>query len=142
MQVKSKAAQSKEEDVSLLDSSLTSLSWLQNLRVHDLISPANGTALSPDRCSPEFSPERGSRGNGFSLSPVKKCLLQSADFRKHRKKYRTTPNQPPFSHSTLVYLAIQQSKSGKVTLKEIYRWIKDNFKFYRSTEPSWQVSFV
>lgn len=139
-QVKSKGAQSKAEEVSLLDSSLTSLSWLQNLTVHDLISPVNVGVFSPDKRSPSFhSPTERRRGIGFSLSPIKKCLLQSADFRRHPKKYRSNPDKPPFSYSTLIYLAIQQNKSGKVTLNEIYRWIKDNFKFYRSAEPGWQV---
>ena len=137
-------SKSKGEDVSLLDSSLTSLSWLQNLRVHDLISPAPAmTTLSPplNSCYPQSSPPcRSTRNIGVSLSPIKKCLLQSADFRRHPKKYRSSCDKPPFSYSTLIYLAIQQSKSGKSTLNEIYRWIKENFKFYRCSEPGWQVS--
>ncbi len=138
-------AKPKSEDVALLDSSLTSLSWLQNLRVHDLISPANVmTTLSPPvtSCYTQSSPPCRSTCNniGVSLSPIKKCLLQSADFRRHPKKYRSNCDKPPFSYSTLIYLAIQQSKSGMATLNEIYRWIKENFKFYRTAEPGWQVS--
>lgn len=140
MQVKSHG---KAEDVSLLDSSLTSLSWLQNLRVHDLISPAAAMgACSPDECSPNSRSSPSDRGIGFSLSPIKKCLLQSADFRKNPKKFRSNSDKPPFSYCTLIYLAIQQNKTGKVTLNEIYRWIKENFKYYRNTEPGWQVRFV
>ena len=148
--------QEKNEDMSLLDSSLTSLSWLQNLRVHDLISPPDAyisVSPSPDNqisshCSSGLhsSPLRGESGRwsrnsiGISLSPIKKCLLQSADFKRQPKKYRSNSMKPPFSYSTLIYLAIQQSKIGKVTLNEIYRWIKENFKFYRGVEGGWQVS--
>ena len=129
----------------MLDSSLTSLSWLQNLRVHDLFSPTDVmTTLSPPLtscCTQSSPPCRTSRNNiGVSLSPIKKCLFQSADFRRHPKKYRSNPDKPPFSYSTLIYLAIQQSKSEMATLNEIYRWIKENFKFYRCSEPGWQVS--
>lgn len=136
--------------MSLLDSSLTSLSWLQNLRVHDLIYPAVVANVSPpDKHAPRSraakssaSPSRRVYQNHFSLSPIKKCLLQSADFRRHPKKYRTGTNKPPFSYSTLIFLAIEHSKTGKVTLNEIYRWIKENFKFYQFAEPSWQVRFI
>lgn len=124
---------------------MTSLSWLQNLTVHDLISPATVmTALSPPKsCYLQSSPPcRSTRNIGVSLSPIKKCLLQSANFRRHPKKYRSNCDKPPFSYSTLIYLAIQQSKSGMATLNEIYRWIKDNFKFYRCSEPGWQVSVI
>lgn len=134
----------KTEDVSLLDSSLTSLSWLQNLKVHDLLCPADMLASSsPEHCTSSLHSLSPIRNNiGISLSPVKKCLLQSADFRRHPKKYQSNYEKPPFSYSTLIYLAIQQSKNGRVTLNEIYHWIKDNFKFYGSAEPGWQVSIL
>lgn len=131
----------------MLDSSLTSLSWLQNLRVHDLISPPSLVTdifPSPEKCLP--SSPQGREGNrcgrnsyGISLSPIKKCLLQSADFKRHPRKYSNSSEKPPFSYSTLLYLAIIQSKTGKVTLNEIYRWVKDNFQYYKYAEASWQV---
>jgi len=131
-----------QDEVSLLDSSLTSLSWLQNLRVHDLISPPSlmdSGSTSPDLSS---SPRDNSHRNsyGISLSPIKKCLLQSSDFRKHPKKYSGSRDKPPFSYSTLLYLAIIQSKNGKATLNEIYQWIKDNFLYYRYADAGWQVN--
>lgn len=146
LQVKYTPMSSKSEDVPLLDSSLTSLSWLQNLRVHDLVIAS--VSPSPDKHSASHytsshlqssPPHRSTRNIGISLSPIKKCLLQSANFRRHPRKYRSIPDKPPFSYSTLIYLAIQQSKTAKVTLNEIYRWIKENFKFYRCAEPGWQV---
>ena len=126
----------------MLDSSLTSLSWLQNLRVHDLIYSSVLASPLTDECPSSHSPHRegNSDSYGISLSPIKKCLIQSADFKRHPRKYCNSLEKPPFSYSTLLYLAIQQSKTGKVTLNEIYRWIKDKFKYYRCAEAGWQVS--
>lgn len=137
------------EEVSLLDSSLTSLSWLQNLRAHDLISPpvlVASVSPSPDKyLSSSPHSREGNRcacnGYGISLSPIKKCLVQSADFKRHPRKYSNSTEKPPFSYSTLLYLAIVQSKTGKVTLNEIYRWIKDNFQYYRYADAGWQVYY-
>ena len=144
------------EDESLLDSSLTSLSWLQNLKVPDLLSPEVSVPLpvSPNSeegdCddtnsslsrSPEPERCRGRDSKvGIALSPIRKCLLQSSEFKRAPKKYRTDSEKPPFAYSTLIYLAIRLSKSEKVTLNEIYRWIKENFKYFRIAEPGWQVS--
>ena len=144
--------QSVGESPSLLDSSLTSLGWLQNLRVLDLVSPEVALPTFPSSpCSEDgfswetvssSSPEEKNSSqnvHGISLSPIRKCLLQSAEFRSAPRKYRSSSEKPPFSCTTLIYLAIRHSKSRKVTLSDIYRWIKENFKYYKAAEPSWQV---
>lgn len=141
------------EGQSLLDSSLTSLGWLQNLRVLDLFSPdVSVPFVPPSPCSEDAfswesvsssSPDekKNSSGSdiGISLSPVRKCLLQSTQFKSAPRKYRNDAEKPPFSYTTLIYLAIQHSKKEKVMLNEIYRWIKENFKYYRTADPTWQV---
>lgn len=145
------------EDQSMLDSSLTSLSWLQNLKVPDLVSPEVAVPLPPSPHSEDDlsisetgssssrSPEIERRQNkdsktGIALSPIRKCLLQSMEFKRAPKKYRGDPDKPPFAYSTLIYLAIRHSKTEKVTLNEIYRWVKETFKYFRQAEPGWQVS--
>ena len=152
-QEESNLTQGIGDSPSLLDSSLTSLSWLQNLRVLDLFSPEVSMPLvPPSPCSEdEFtwesstvsssSPEekRDSNDVGISLSPIRKCLLQSAQFRSAPRKYRNKSDKPAFSYTTLIYLAIKHNRTGRATLTEIYRWIKENFKYYRTAEPSWQV---
>ena len=144
-----------DDEQSLLDSSLTSLSWLQNLKVPDLVSPeiAVPVPLSPnseEECddtnsstsrSPESERYQSKDSKvSIALSPIRKCLLQSSEFKSAPKKYRSETEKPPFAYSTLIYLAIQQSKSEKMTLNEIYRWVKENFKYFRQAEPGWQVS--
>ncbi len=140
--------QGVEDNPSLLDNSLTSLSWLQNLRVLDLVSDAPTPVFPPSPGSENdlswenvslSSPELVKKEPGISLSPIRKCLLQSAEFRARPRKYRGKADKPPFGYTTLIYLAIRNSRSGKITLSEICRWIKENFKYYKVAEPSWQV---
>ncbi|XP_028296849.1 forkhead box protein J1-like [Gouania willdenowi] len=55
--------------------------------------------------------------------------------------YKTNPKaKPPHSHSSLIYMAMQASEQPKVTLSTIYKWIKENFCYYRHAEPTWQNS--
>lgn len=136
------------------DSSLTSLNWLHSLRVMDMFSLPDGTPyvkpISPSGDSEDsFSWEPASSSNedkkcrancGMSLSPLRRCLLQSAEFVSSPKKYRNTTQKPPFCYSTLIYLAIKFSKKEQATLNEIYRWIKEHFKYYRTAESTWQNS--
>lgn len=141
-----------EDNHALLDSSLTSLGWLLNLRVLDLLpdvvplSPSSeddsawDSASSASKSPDDKKRHSKDRSVGIALSPIRKCLLQSAEFRATPRKYRTRAEKPPFSYSTLIYLAIQHSKSDQVTLNEIYRWIKGNFKYYKHADPGWQVS--
>ena len=144
-------------EAGILDNSLTSLGWLQNLRVLDLFSPDvisaplvppspnSEDALSWESVSSlspgdDRSKQSGSE-TGISLSPIRRCLVQSNEFKKSPKKYRTRGDKPPFSFTTLIFLAITH-KSGQASLSEIYRWIKTNFKYYRTADRSWQVSHV
>ena len=145
------------------DNSLTSLSWLHNLGVLDLFSSSPDTAppippISPDppcsedssSCSWESSSccfeekrDSGSAGEslaaGMSLSPLRKCLLQCTEFKRSPRKFRHDIEKPPFSFTTLVYLAIRYSKKERNTLNDIYRFIRENFKYYRLADPTWKV---
>ena len=144
------------------DSSLTSLGWLQNLKVPDLFSPEVRVMLHPpspcseDGCSSwetvssssTYSPPAGNNdpllcagGNApRSPSPLRQCLLHSTEFRSAPKRYRSDSTKPHFPHTSLVYLALQHSRSGKASFYEICRWIKTNFKFFKESEPGWQVN--
>ena len=66
--------------------------------------------------------------------------MQIVEYRKNPYKHINDPTKPPFSYTTLIFLAIQSNKKEKVMLGEIYQWIRDNFKYYRVTESTWQVS--
>lgn len=60
-------------------------------------------------------------------------LESSADFRCDPSR------KPPFSYAALICLAMRDSAGDRVTLSQIYAWIKDNFAYYRGSDTSWQV---
>lgn len=140
------------------DSSLTSLGWLQNLKVLDMFSPEVRVMFLPpspcseDGCSWETvsssSASPGCKNDPFlsgsvdpcPLSPFHQCLMHSAQFKLAPKRYRSDSTKPPYSYTSLIFLAIQHSRSGKSSLHDICRWIKTNFKFFKESESGWQVS--
>jgi len=49
--------------------------------------------------------------------------------------------KPPYSYATLIRLAILNSDDQKATLSDIYRWIQNEFVYYRSlSNPGWKNS--
>ena len=49
--------------------------------------------------------------------------------------------KPPYSYAVLICLAMMDLKQ-KVTLEQIYKWINDNFAYYRNTGPLWKVYLI
>ncbi|RWS30257.1 forkhead domain-containing protein-like protein, partial [Leptotrombidium deliense] len=47
--------------------------------------------------------------------------------------------KPPYSYATLICMAMKANKN-KMTLSAIYKWIRENFLYYRNADPSWQIS--
>lgn len=48
--------------------------------------------------------------------------------------------KPPHSYAELIGMAILRAQNRRLTLAQIYKWISDNFSFYKSTESGWQNS--
>ena len=46
--------------------------------------------------------------------------------------------KPPYSYAALICLAMATTEQ-KMTLNQIYIWIKEQFAYYRSGDQSWQV---
>ena len=145
---KKKIRETSLESNGSIDGSLTSLTWLQDFKIPDissrelyqtsLPSKTNGNDhvfVATNECDKE--PEK--EDFFISISPLRRCLLQSAEFYRDPNKYREDPYKPPLSYTTLIFLAIQASKKDKVMLSEIYQWIRDHFLYYRLAEPTWQV---
>ena len=75
-------------------------------------------------------------------------ICQKTNVRKfveHHKKlsniinYKEDANaKPPYSYAVLICLAMMDVKK-KITLDQIYKWIRDNFAYYRNSKPYWQV---
>ncbi|KAK0051779.1 forkhead box protein J1-B [Biomphalaria pfeifferi] len=130
-----------------LDDSLTSLSWLQNLKVSEMTQPrqnsnsygydGNKNLIKQEVTSPTVLTVQHTRPD--SRVPVGEvappgCLPEGVD-------YKNNPYiKPPFSYASLICMAMKATKKNKITLSSIYNWITDNFMYYRHTEPSWQNS--
>ncbi|KAI5188545.1 forkhead box protein J1 [Nematocida sp. AWRm77] len=48
--------------------------------------------------------------------------------------------KPPYSYAVLIKKALSESPSGQLSLSEIYKWIKENFLYYKTADPAWQNS--
>ena len=73
----------------------------------------------------------------YSFSPREAML----DLLPGQVDYKNNPYvKPTFSFTTLIYMAIQSSKSRRVSLSGVCKWITDNFMYYRYADPGWQVS--
>lgn len=48
--------------------------------------------------------------------------------------------KPSYSYATLIGMAILRAQNRRLTLAQIYKWISDNFAFYRLAESGWQNS--
>lgn len=73
--------------------------------------------------------------NFLSISPL-------LDLAENAEKYRTDPDaKPPFSYATIICLAMR-ANNNKVSLSNIYAWIRENFLFYKYADPAWQVKRI
>ena len=50
--------------------------------------------------------------------------------------------KPPFSYATLILLAINSTSEKRMTLQDIYKWIEDNFPYYKNCKKAWKVITV
>ncbi|XP_074105794.1 forkhead box protein J1-B [Cotesia typhae] len=112
-----------------VEAELTSLSWLQSLDI------TSASSLPTPPCSP--IPPPVVKRPPKKMSPLVKAELDLAD---NSEKYQTDPDiKPPFSYATLICLAMR-ANNNKLTLSNIYAWIRENFIYYRHADPAWQNS--
>lgn len=126
------------------DNSLTSLKWLQQLRAPDLYQEEKSiTSPSPSVLSAqdyqESDKEMEKDESSVSLASLRRCITQATEFKRDPTRFKEDTAKPPFSYTTLIYLAIESNSKDKVMLGEIYQWIRDNFKYYRIAEFTWQA---
>lgn len=138
--------------------SLPSLMWLTDYTVKDTGMPRlPGCPSSPDLqdTTPSFaapcSPLAGDPAcMGSPHAPCKPISSSTSKTTHHTVTappplaedidYRTNPYiKPPYSYANLICMAMEASGEPKITLSAIYKWITDNFCYYRHADPTWQV---
>ncbi|XP_013886821.1 forkhead box protein J1-A [Austrofundulus limnaeus] len=162
-QVVMAAAQAEQQEAGTcstnisLDDSLTSLQWLQDFSI---LGPAqvpqqNHQQFFCQQLGPDApaSPMAGDPASiGMPLTPGKPTAaaysrlqtLSGIVARGHcpdEVDYKSNAHiKPPYSYATLICMAMQANKKSKITLSCIYKWITDNFCYYRHADPTWQNS--
>ena len=113
------------------DDSLTSLSWLTSNEA--LQRGPDATDPLPDAPSTDDAQLEVTSHNNDTVTLEYKSNIAPAT--------RTLPKKPPYSYSILITMALKQAKDHKLTLADIYAWITNNFEYYRTASPSWQVKW-
>ncbi|XP_051570355.1 forkhead box protein J1-A [Myxocyprinus asiaticus] len=149
----------------ILDDSLTSLQWLQEFSILNASGGQHSSSSSHHQShffgnqvgsDAPASPLAGDPASiGMPLTPGKPTAaafcrvpslsaLPSLVAHGHcpdEVDYKTNPHfKPPYSYATLICMAMQASKKTKITLSCIYKWITDNFCYFRHADPTWQNS--
>lgn len=144
-----------------LDDSLTSLQWLQEFSILNASAsqsshhqshffgsqvgsdaPASPLAGDPASIGMPLTPGKPTAASFYRVPSL--SALPSLVAHGHcpdEVDYKTNPHiKPPYSYATLICMAMQASKKTKITLSCIYKWITDNFCYFRHADPTWQVS--
>ena len=53
---------------------------------------------------------------------------------------RSATGKPPYSFACLIFMAIEESPTKSLPVKDIYKWIEDNFDYFRSAPTGWKNS--
>ncbi|XP_077414723.1 forkhead box protein J1-A [Vanacampus margaritifer] len=140
-----------------LDDSLTSLQWLQDFsiagggvppgrpppphRCHPLgwEAPASPLAGDPASAGPPLTPGKPTAAAYSRLLPLPAIVARGHC--PDEVDYKTDAGvKPPYSYAHLICMAMKHSKHSKMTLAGIYKWITDNFCYFKHAEPTWQNS--
>ena len=128
-----------------VDESLTNLDWLLNLNINvKITTPTTPAWREPQAVSFQSTSSTTKvltncanphRPTGAIPSSQTRCIS------KGPVESRQNPHtKPPYTYTTLICMALRESKKDKVTLSRIYTWITENFPYYKSAEPSWRNS--
>ncbi|KAL3172411.1 hypothetical protein MRX96_043326 [Rhipicephalus microplus] len=123
-----------------VDDALTSLHWLQNLNIMTRIgapTPPTPPASPPSCGSGCLAAKTALHGTATAHSAVSRCAAAVAAEEPDYKNQASS--KPPYSYATLICMAMKANKN-KMTLSSIYKWIRENFLYYRNADPSWQNS--
>ena len=121
---------------------------------YDKENYCDATALYGMPALPYGDPDYGYKG------PMKRPMIDSAPMRDRSNKKQKSDKEEPFdlpdpndmppmhddgtkpqhSYAELIGMAILRAPNRRLTLAQIYKWISDNFSFYKSTESGWQNS--
>ncbi|TEA12558.1 hypothetical protein DBR06_SOUSAS32210033 [Sousa chinensis] len=109
-----------------LESSLTSIDWLPQLTLRATIEKLGSASQAGPPGSSRKCPPGSPTDPNATLSKDEAAVHQDG--------------KPRYSYATLITYAINSSPAKKMTLSEIYRWICDNFPYYKNAGIGWKNS--
>ncbi|XP_077389062.1 uncharacterized protein LOC144026329 [Festucalex cinctus] len=82
------------------------------------------------------------RGNLLPLQPFPKAPPPPPPPPQPRGEYGRDPAsaKPPYSFSSLIFMAIEESADKRLPVKDIYGWIVNKFPYYRTASAGWRNS--
>lgn len=80
------------------------------------------------------------RGNLLPLQPLPKISLPQLESSYPTQPLPPASSKPPYSFSSLIFMAIEDSPDKRLPVKDIYDWIVNNFPFYRTASGGWRNS--
>ncbi|XP_035695416.1 forkhead box protein N3-like isoform X2 [Branchiostoma floridae] len=116
------------------DDELTNLNWLHSSDVLKSVNVETGGGL----CG---SPTREMGGTMSPLKPsnhTTASLPTPADIPYDAHQHRNS--KPPYSFSCLIFMAIEDSPSKRLPVKEIYNWILEHFPYFVNAPTGWKNS--
>ncbi|XP_033993236.1 forkhead box protein N2 [Trematomus bernacchii] len=81
------------------------------------------------------------RGNLLPLQPLPKITtLPQLESFTPTQPLSPAMSKPPYSFSSLIFMAIEDSLDKRLPVKDIYDWIVNNFPYYRTATGGWRNS--
>lgn len=81
------------------------------------------------------------RGNLLPLQPLPKMTpLPQLESSTPTQRLPPASSKPPYSFSSLIFMAIEDSPARRLPVKDIYDWIVNNFPYYRTATGGWRNS--
>jgi hypothetical protein len=136
------------------DDELTSLTWLQDGNLLQHLSQSSNASkaqkeidtenVSPSPPTSAVKSSRAERKESSSASNSPKesigseslvaCAVPPVTYNPRVHVH----TKPPYSFSSLIFMAIESSSTKALPVKDIYAWILDNFPYYQQAPDGWK----
>lgn len=97
---------------------------------------------TPQSYSSSPVPEHELSNSKYEISPSK-SNIQTKDKHPNNLPYDPqlhTNSKPPYSFSCLIFMAIEDSPTKALPVKEIYSWITQHFPYFKTAPNGWKNS--